>query len=143
MTIAIKTVLKAENPKFIPYGVDRSEQLIDVPKRGFEVELLKALTGKSRFASVDEYKADASKYAGLLTAFHNINAIVRNSILSGIHWGMEEGNADDSGWKELFANASTIYLSGNPKAANFLETHYKPIAEYVKTRIDKSKRRQP
>ena len=49
---------------------------------------------------------------------------------------------NDGGWKELFANASTIYLSGNPKAANFLETHYKPIAEYVKTRIDKSRRRQ-
>ena len=141
MTIAIKTVLKAENPKFIPYGVDRSEQLIDVPKRGFEVELLKALTGKSRFASVDEYKADASKYAGLLTAFHNINAIVRNNVLRGIHWGEAMDKVEDGGWKELFANTSTIYLSGDKKAANFLETHYRPIAEYVKTRIDKSRRR--
>ena len=136
---AVKHTLKSIQMKFAPFGVDRQTVLTEPPKRGFELTLLKALSGKQRYKTLEDYATDTNQYAGLVTAFHNINAIVNNDKRYGIHFGTIDDTLDDPGWKELFANSATILLSGNKEAIKFFTTNYEPIAQYVQDRLNWSK----
>ena len=140
LTDAVKRVRISTQRTFAPFGVDRQATPVDPPKSGFELILLKALSGKKQYKTIDDYNADANQYAGLVTAFHNINAIIHSDAGHGIHYGESVDILHDPSWKELFANSTTILLSDNEKAIKFFNWHYGPIAQYVQERLALAKR---
>lgn len=135
LTEAVNRVRKNTPNEFVPFGVDRQAKPIEPPKSGFELILLKTLSGKKQYKTIEEYNADANQYAGLVTAFHNINAIVHNDMGCGIHYGETSDTLDTQGWKELFANSTTILLSGNKEAIIFFGDYLGPIAQYVQNKL--------
>lgn len=140
LTDAVKRVRISTQRTFAPFGVDRQATPVDPPKSGFELILLKALSGKKQYKTIGDYNADANQYAGLVTAFHNINAIIHSDAGHGIHYGESVDILHDPSWKELFANSTTILLSDNEKAIKFFNWHYGPIAQYVQERLALAKR---
>ena len=140
LTDAVKRVRISTQRTFAPFGVDRQATPVEPPKSGFELILLKALSGKKQYKTIGDYNADANQYAGLVTAFHNINAIIHSDAGHGIHYGESVDILHDPSWKELFANSTTILLSDNEKAIKFFNWHYGPIAQYVQERLALAKR---